>query len=188
MMRKFLVLAFVLSIALGSLAVLGAVKAQSTVDITLYGGPVSSGASGTYGFGYTADNITSPGPTLTLHDGDVVTVTLHNTDTALTHSFQVCSANSDTATVFFDSAINPGTYVAPGGTGTVTFTVSDHTGNYYYICPVPGHNDLGMYGVCNIEAAIPEFPLALTSIFAVLAATGLVVFLARSKVKTVKVP
>ena len=185
MKRTFLMLGLMLSIC--SLSVLSvATHAQTTVDITLYGGPVSSGAADVYGFGNTADNITSPGPTLTLHDGDVVTVTFHNVDNSLSHSFAVTAGKTDSAMVLFNSEINPGTYVPSGGTGTVTFTVSDNIGNYYYICKVPGHVDLGMWSQCIIEAAIPEFPFVLMPIFLVLIATSLAVCFKHSKAKFAK--
>jgi FtsP/CotA-like multicopper oxidase with cupredoxin domain len=179
MFMKTTFLALVLLVATGLLSAL-VVTAQAqtsgdpTVDITLYGGPVSSGASATYGFGYTADNITSPGPTITLHDGDTVTVTFHNTDTQLPHSFAVTTGKSDTAPVLFNSTTNPGTYVQPGATATVTFTVNDNVGNNYYICVVPGHVDLGMWGNCIIESAVPEFPAIEMVVLAVAGATVLI--------------
>lgn len=160
------------------------VEAQgNTANITLYGGPVSSGASGTYGFGYSADNITSPGPTITLHDGEKVTVTFHNVDTSLPHSFAVTTGKSDSSTVLFNSETNPGTYVQPGQTATVTFTVSDNVGDYYYICKVPGHVDLGMWGNCVIEAAIPEFPMSIMLIFVLAAGAAVAISVARIKTK-----
>lgn len=184
MKRQLLVLAMVFLIVSVSVVVVTA-KAQTpgaTVNITLYGGPVTSGTA-IYGFGYTADNITSPGPTITLHDGDTVTVTFHNVDPALPHSFAVTTGKNDTAPVLFNSETNPGTYVQPGTSATVTFTVSDNIGNNYYICKVPGHVDLGMWGNCVIEAAIPEFPSTLLFIFVAIALTTFAVYLKQTKMK-----
>jgi uncharacterized cupredoxin-like copper-binding protein len=184
--RTSLVLTLMITICASSVLV-GTIQAQSTVDITLYAGPVSSGAADTYGFGYTADNITSPGPTLTLHDGDTVTVTLHNVDKTLSHSFAVTTGKSDSATVLFNSETNLGTFVAPGATATVTFTVTDNVGSYYYMCEVPGHVDLGMWGQCNIEAAVPEFSLLFTPILALMIAGALAVCLKHSKTKITQI-
>jgi uncharacterized cupredoxin-like copper-binding protein len=184
-LKRALFLAFMITILASSVTV-GTIRAQSTVDIILYAGPVSSGAADTYGFGKTANNITSPGPTLTLHDGDTVTVTLHNVGSTLSHSFAVTAAKSDSEMVLFDSEINPGTYVPPGSTGSVTFTVSDNVGDYYYICKVPGHVDFGMWGQCNIEAAIPEFPTVLLPIFLMLISTCFAILLWHTKSKSVK--
>jgi uncharacterized cupredoxin-like copper-binding protein len=121
------------------------------VTIDLYGGALAS-QSGTnvYGYGLSANDLTSPGPTLNFKVGDVVKVTFHNVGT-IQHSFEVNTQNTTAGQVLFNSEINPGTYVQPGQTGTVTFTVTE-AGNFYYTCPVPGHADLGMWGHCNIAS------------------------------------
>ncbi|MCW3994826.1 MAG: plastocyanin/azurin family copper-binding protein [Candidatus Bathyarchaeota archaeon] len=111
------------------------------IQVTLYAGEVSST---TYGFGNTSTSITSPGPTLTFKQGQEYTVTVHN-DGALPHSWEINTQNSTSGQVLFNSEINPGTYISPGQSGSVTFTPTQ-TGNFYYICPVPGHAELGMWG------------------------------------------
>jgi uncharacterized cupredoxin-like copper-binding protein len=118
-----------------------------TVQLTLY-----AGETGTrLGFGLSRNNITSPGPTLKFRVGDVVHITLVNVG-QLSHNFAVTDAAKEGATVLFNaqiaSADNP---LPPGGSGSITFT-PDKAGEYYYICQVPGHVSLGMWGRVTIEA------------------------------------
>ncbi len=117
------------------------------IALTLYEGEVSST---NYGFGNSASSLTSPGPTLTLTQGKSYTMTVYNVGT-LAHSWEIASTNTGTPTALFNSEINPGTYIAAGGSGSVTFT-PNQSGNFYYVCPVPGHPDLGMWGNVVINA------------------------------------
>jgi uncharacterized cupredoxin-like copper-binding protein len=121
-------------------------KLLANVNLVLYAGELSSTK---YGFGYTANNITSPGPKISFKVGDVVSVTMHNVG-KLPHSFEINTQNSTKGQVLFNSEIDPGTFVSPNQTGTVLFKVTK-SGSFYYICPVPGHADLGMWGLCNIS-------------------------------------
>jgi uncharacterized cupredoxin-like copper-binding protein len=121
------------------------------VEITLYGKE--------YGFGYTETSINSPGPTITFAEGDVVNVTFYNVG-ATNHGWELVTARSG-GTELFSAYIAP---IAPGTHASVVFTVTQ-TGSFYYICPVAGHADLGMWGQVNVNA-IPEYPS--TSILAVL--------------------
>jgi plastocyanin len=115
---------------------------QPNVEIHLYGDEIS-GAK--FGFGFSPDSVTSPGPTLNFTVGDVVKVTFHNIG-AFLHNFAIVSELSSDAPVLFNSQIasasNP---VTAGGSGSVIFTVNQ-AGNFYYICQVSGHVALGMYG------------------------------------------
>jgi plastocyanin len=121
------------------------------VEITLYGKE--------YGFGYTETSINSPGPTITFAEGDVVNVTFYNVG-ATNHGWELVTARSG-GTELFSAYIAP---IAPGTHASVVFTVTQ-TGSFYYICPVAGHADLGMWGQVNVNV-IPEYPS--TSIFVVL--------------------
>ncbi len=124
-------------------------KAELTpnVSVTLYAKEINSNL---YGFGFTADSIISPGPTLTFKVGDVVEVTLHNMGT-LPHSFEINTQNTTKGQVLFNSEINPGVYIQSGQTGSVVFKVTE-AGDFYYMCPVPGHAELGMWGHCKITS------------------------------------
>jgi uncharacterized cupredoxin-like copper-binding protein len=179
MKKSILVLVFLLSIF--SLSVLlGTIQAQTpTVQVTLYAGQISTSQ---YGFGNSSSSLTSPGPTLTFHVGDVVKVTVNNVGTML-HSWEINTQNSTRGQVLFNSDINPNTYIALGQSGSVTFTVSGNAGNYYYICPVPGHAQLGMWGNCIIESAIPEFPAPLLLVFVAVAVTALAAYVGRINIK-----
>jgi FtsP/CotA-like multicopper oxidase with cupredoxin domain len=113
-----------------------------TVNITLFAGEISNNK---FGFGTARNNITSPGPTIRCNISDVVSVTVINVGT-MPHAFAVTSTPKSGAAVLFDAAIgsasNP---LQPGEQGTVIFAPGN-AGSFYYICPVPGHAELGMYG------------------------------------------
>jgi uncharacterized cupredoxin-like copper-binding protein len=114
----------------------------STVSATLYAGEVSPTV---YGFGNSASSITSPGPTLTFKVGDVVKMTLVNSPT-MPHNWAIVNAQSSTASVMFNAQIQSGSNpLTPGASASVTFTVTQ-AGNYFYVCQVPGHVALGMWG------------------------------------------
>jgi plastocyanin len=107
---------------------------------------------GEYGFGSSASNIGSPGPTMSLTAGTTVTVTLHNVG-KMAHNWAIVSDKTDGSTnvPFSGAQIASGSNpVAAGGTQSTTFTVGS-SGNYYYICQVPGHVSLGMWGTVNVK-------------------------------------
>ncbi len=103
-----------------------------------------------YGFGFSANSITSPGPTLNLQLNQAVTVTFHNLGPTA-HNWAIVQTKSTNAPVMFSAQVassqNP---IASGGTGSVTFT-PNATGTYYYICQVSGHVDLGMWGTVVVS-------------------------------------
>jgi len=112
------------------------------IAMTLYAGEVSSAS---YGFGNSASSLQSnPGPTLTFTQGQSYKMTVNNVGT-MPHSWAITNQKTSSATVLFSSEINPGAYIAAGQSGSVTFT-PNQAGNFYYICPVPGHPELGMWG------------------------------------------
>jgi uncharacterized cupredoxin-like copper-binding protein len=116
---------------------------SSIVSMTIYAGEVSAS---TYGFGNSATSITSPGPTLTFKVGDVVTMKLTNASPTMPHNWAIVNAQSSTAPVMFNAQIQSGSNpITPGSSASVTFTVTQ-AGNYFYICQVPGHVALGMWG------------------------------------------
>ena len=115
---------------------------KPNVSMTLYAGEVSMTE---YGFGNSATSITSPGPTLNFTVGDVVNMTVFNAGT-MPHNWALTSSNATSATVLFGAKIDSGNVPIPvNETGSVVFKVTQ-SGNYYYICQVPGHADLGMWG------------------------------------------
>ena len=116
--------------------------------LTLYAGEVSTAA---YGFGNTAISIaTAPnGPTLQLKEGQSYTMTVTNSGT-MPHAWEI-TRDKTTSTVLFGAQIDPTSYISPGASGSVTFTPTE-VGTFYYICPVPGHVALGMWGTVIVTA------------------------------------
>jgi uncharacterized cupredoxin-like copper-binding protein len=113
----------------------------SGTPLTLYAGEVSSAQ---YGFGNSASTLTSdPGPTLNLKVGTTYTMTVHNVGT-MPHAWEITSEKA-TGSALFGAQIDVTTYIQPGASASVTFT-PNQAGNFYYLCPVPGHIDLGMWG------------------------------------------
>lgn len=76
--------------------------------------------------------------TLDVTKGEKVTVSLVNKDSAQNHSFVMTDFNVKIE------------QVAPGKTGTATFTASK-TGTFQYFCDVPGHKDGGMTGQLTVK-------------------------------------
>ena len=184
MRGKILTLILVLSVAL-SIALISAftvpVKAQSVKQLTLYAGEVSSTA---YGFGNTASSITSPGPPLTLTEGQTYNMTVYNVSTHdMLHSWEISTSEAvDTSGPLWGAGIDLTNYIPVGSSGSVEFTPTQ-TGNFYYVCTFPGHIALGMYGKVVVSSSIPEFPSVLTLMFMALAATGMAAFMAKQKTK-----
>jgi uncharacterized cupredoxin-like copper-binding protein len=112
-----------------------------TKNITIYAGELTS----KYGFGLSASTIESPGPTLTFKVGDIVNATVFNVGN-LPHAWRITDSNATNANVLFNAEVTSGSSpLTPGASGSTIFTVNK-AGNYYYICPVPGHVQLGMWG------------------------------------------
>lgn len=117
------------------------------VSVTLYAGQISLTV---YGFGNSSTNITSPGPTLTFKVGDVVNMTLSNVGT-MPHNWALVTTNQTSAKVLFGAQIDSGSVpILMNQTGSVIFRVTK-SGNFYYICQVPGHVQLGMWGTVVIN-------------------------------------
>ena len=114
---------------------------SNPIQLTLYAGEISTS---TYGFGNSASSITSPGPTLNLKVGQTYTMTITNSGT-MPHAWEITSQKATGSQVLFGAQIASTSYLVPGASGSVTFT-PDQAGNFYYICPVPGHVELGMWG------------------------------------------
>lgn len=108
--------------------------------ITVYGGEISTSK---YGFGNSASSLSSPGPTLTFKVGQSYALTFVNSGQAI-HAWEITTSKAP-GTVLFGAGIGVSNYLSPGQSGTVTFT-PDQAGNFYYVCPVPGHVELGMWG------------------------------------------
>ena len=106
------------------------------------------------GWGFTSSNITSPGPTITVEQGDTVNLTLTSND-QITHRFFVSYTNGTA----------PGTGDPQSsdfsGTTIYSFNATNTVGTYTYHCYY--HPSL-MWGYFRVvpSGSIPEFqPLAL---------------------------
>ena len=114
-------------------------KAGSGTPITLYVGEINATA---YGFGNSSSTLTSnPGPTFSLIAGQTYTITVYNVG-FMQHNWAIVNAKSTSANVQWDAVTAP---INAGSSGEVTFRAGQ-AGNYFYICQVPGHVALGLWG------------------------------------------
>jgi FtsP/CotA-like multicopper oxidase with cupredoxin domain len=113
------------------------------VNITLYAGEISDSR---YGFGTEPNNLTSPGPTLRFKTTDIINLTIVNVGTEL-HAFQVTNVPRTGGTVVFDATVASASIpLQPGESGSVVFNPYSPGKSYYYISPVSGQAELGMWG------------------------------------------
>ena len=112
-----------------------------TIYLTLYAGETSSGQ---LSFGDSPSNLSSPGPTIRMKISDVVSLTFINVG-KMPHAFAVTSMPTGGTFLFNAKIGSAGNPLEPGKSGTVVFS-PDNAGTFYYICPVAGHADSGMYG------------------------------------------
>jgi uncharacterized cupredoxin-like copper-binding protein len=132
-MKKFTILTIVLAAMALLLAACGGDS-----------GPVALSFEGNDTFQFTPASAT-------VSAGDEVEVTLTNAG-ALEHSFAVVATGVDLNTVTDAEAINSSatSVVAPGETGTVTFT-APAAGTYQFVCTVAGHAAAGMVGTFTVN-------------------------------------
>jgi plastocyanin len=125
--------------------------AATTRNFTLYGSYVQGG------WGLTSNNITSPGPTIVVEQGDTVNLTLISND-QVPHHFFVSYTNATT--------IGTGDPQSPDFSGTVyySFNATNAVGTYTYRCY---YHPTMMWGYFRVvpTGTIPEFqPLAILSL------------------------
>lgn len=91
-------------------------------------------------------------PDIHAHVGDKIVLHVKNAGKSF-HAFGVTTSKEGTGPVIDGTAVgtadNP---LKPGKGGDATFVASE-PGEYYYICVVPGHRELGMEGKIEITAA-----------------------------------
>ncbi len=116
----------------------------SGTPVSLYVGEINASS---YGFGDSSTNLTSnPGPTITLAAGQTYTITLHNVGTML-HNWAIVDAKSSNANVLWGAVVSQ---INAGASGQVTFTAGS-AGSYFYVCQVPGHVQLGLWGTITVN-------------------------------------
>jgi FtsP/CotA-like multicopper oxidase with cupredoxin domain len=114
-----------------------------TLNIVLYEGEISGSR---YGFGNSSNTLTSPGPTLRFKTSDVVNLTVVNVG-KMPHAFAITDVPQTGAPVLFNAEIgSAGNPLQPSQSGSVIFTPNNAGSSFYYICPVLGHAESGMYG------------------------------------------
>jgi uncharacterized cupredoxin-like copper-binding protein len=114
-----------------------------TMSLTLYEGEI---ADGKMGFGTAPNNLTSPGPTLRFKTSDVVSLTIINAG-KFPHAFAVTDNPKSGANVLFNAEAGSLTKpLSPGDQATIVFTPNLAGSTFYYICPIPGHAEMGMWG------------------------------------------
>lgn len=123
----------------------------NSVDILVLMGPMTEGQSM---YSFVVDNLTNP--TLVIPWGATVTMTVINVDTDAYHALtltNVAPPYSYNMIPMMMSSLASTRDLPPSSSSghasdQISFTV---TGNMYYLCPVPGHAQAGMYGL--IESA-----------------------------------
>jgi FtsP/CotA-like multicopper oxidase with cupredoxin domain len=129
------------------------VTASATRNFALYGAYPQ-------GWGLTATNITSPGPTIVVEQGDTINMTLTSQD-GLPHQFWVIYINGS-------STHQPNDPLSNTFTGTVNyqFVATNIIGTYEYRCYIHGRPMYGYFKVVP-TGTIPELqPLAMLSLLA----------------------
>ncbi len=91
-------------------------------------------------------------PEISVNVGDTVIINVVNGG-KMPHAFGVVSDPEDPNTILFKAAFKSASDpIKRGEEGTVTFTPTK-TGEYFYICAIPGHAALGMKGNFIVKAA-----------------------------------
>ena len=121
-----------------------------SVRILVLMGPMGEGQSM---YSFVIDNVTNP--TLVLPEGSTVTMTVVNVDTDAYHGLTLTALSPPYSYNFMPtmmSSFASSGVLPPSSSGfasqQISFTV---TGYMYYVCPVPGHAQSGMYGLIRAE-------------------------------------
>jgi FtsP/CotA-like multicopper oxidase with cupredoxin domain len=161
--KRFLAVTLaILSVAIVTLQVHSA-EAATTRNFTLYGSTL-------HGWGFTAANITLPGPTILVEQGDNVSLTLISND-GITHRFFVSYTNATTP-----SSGDPQS-ADFSGTTNFNFTATSTVGTYTYLCYYHPSTMWGYFQVVQ-TGTISEFQL-LAMLMLLFISTGIVVLVRR---------
>ncbi len=148
--RKIPIL-LIVGMTLGTLFAATAAVQAANVSFTLYG----SNTSPNIGWGFTSHSETMPGPTLTVNQNDIVTMTL-NSDDGLPHQFWI-DYNGN-------GIVDAGEPESPLFTSTTTFTfTATLVGTFTYHCVV--HPTM-MFGTWTTNAAAAVHDIAVTGVTA----------------------
>ena len=129
---------------------------KPTSTIVLYEGEMSDGKPG---FGTSADNLTSPGPTIGFSTSDTINITVINVG-KLPHAFAITTIPAANGPVLFGAVIGSATNpIQPGKEGSIVFTPNNAAFDYWYISPMGNDAADGMYGAVIVSSVTgPAFP------------------------------
>ena len=103
-----------------------------------------------YGYAFEGEELQSPGPDIRVKVGTKVRIIFENIGN-LPHTFAVTEEKKFDAEPLWGAGIgSPTNPIASKKAGEITFTPTK-PGEYYYVCQVPGHIELGMWGVFIVE-------------------------------------
>ena len=118
----------------------------ASIDVMVLMGPMSEGTSM---YTFVVDNLSNP--TLIFPEGARVTMTVVNIDTDAYHGLALTSDappySSNVMTSMMYSSASTGLLPPSSAVYAAQRISFAFTGVVYYVCPVPGHAQLGMYGV-----------------------------------------
>jgi len=111
---------------------------------------ITGGETGAkYGFSL-GNSLSSPGPDIVLKLGKIVQINFQNRG-QIPHTLKVTKELKWDDDPVFGSVIgSPSRPLSPGQSGISTFR-ADRSGSYFYVCSIPGHIQLGMYGRLIVE-------------------------------------
>ena len=133
------ILAFAGSAPVAAASAPGVSNPEGAVSITLYGG-----FSAPAGWGWAVTNISNPGPTLTVHQNDVITFHLFSHD-AMSHLLVIDLDNSMTQNAGDQSSVS-----FTSGTVATNFTFTAATaGTFNYFCGI--HPFTAMHGSLVVQ-------------------------------------
>jgi len=117
-------------------------------DIVLFTGGAPQGFDNG-GYGFAENEVSSPGPTITVPAGGPLTLVLENiSEENLRHDFAVVEKKDESAEPLWGAQTQE---ILPGESDLITFTPQE-PGTYFYICTVPGHTSAhGMWGRFIVE-------------------------------------
>lgn len=124
---------------------------SDSLHILVLMGPMTEGESM---YSFVIDNLTNP--TLVIPYGATVTMTVVNVDTDAYHALMLTTAGPPYPYNFMPMMMSPyaSTNDLPPSSSSgfaeqqVSFTAN---GDAYYLCPVPGHAQSGMYGLIEVS-------------------------------------
>ena len=119
---------------------------KPTVEITI----IATEEGGRFLFTRPGQEQKVPGPEIKVKVGDIVKIILNNLG-KIPHSLAVVNEKRYDATPLFNAAIGSTSRPIPAGQQSSIVFKPNRPGEYYYVCQVPGHIELGMWGQFIVE-------------------------------------